>query len=571
LTLRTLHVHALKLLWALPLAGLVPGCLLVSPLEKYTGASGGSPGEGGAPSIGKEAGAGVGGGVPDGSRGCTSNKECSRADADLPNRCRPADGVCVRLRTDECPVSFGDANDPNAIFFGAFASLESATPPADTAVVRAHRLALEELSGDSAAGLPGGPRGTRRPLVMIVCDNHRAVVDKGLSHLADDVQVPAVLATLMPGDLLRGFEAHRERNMFFLSPVGATSTVVNEDDAPPGGERDSAGLIWTMLGQPSDLAPAYARVLSLEENYAKKLPDVGERPLRVALVTTTEAFDSELANAVAPLLRFNEKSAAENGDRYQGFTVDPADPNLEETGRRIVNFRPDIVISTAGSVFTQSGGILATIEVLWEDNSTVDVGTVGRPMYILSPTNAGDLNGVQTLMKNLIEGGRGREPDANRRFIGISGAGAEDKTLQNAFASRLGTRFQNVNVESGTYYDSLYFLAYAMYGAGAPPLTGPAIAGGMLRLLQGQRYGVGPDDINSVFEALDDGATIELDTTQGPPTFNRATGTRIDDGSVYCFENSPTAGLRLRSEVLRYHHESGELTGGPFCFPGFFP
>jgi hypothetical protein len=190
-------------------------------------------------------------------------------------------------------------------------------------------------------------------------------------------------------------------------------------------------------------------------------------------------------------------------------------------------------------------------------------------MYILSPTNAGDLNGVQTLTKNLIE--ERTDPDANRRFIGIEGAGAEDKTLQNAFASRLGTRFQNVNVESGTYYDSLYFLAYAMYGAGAPPLTGPAIAGGMLRLLQGQRYGVGPDDINAVFQALDDGATIELDTTQGPPTFNRATGTRIDDGSVYCFENSPTAGLRLRPEVLRYHHESGELTGSPFCFPGFFP
>jgi hypothetical protein len=561
------HVQALKLLLALPVAGLTTGCLLVSPLEKYTGAGGASHSEAGAPPSDGGGGAVVDGSAGAVSRGCTSNKECSRAYADAAYRCRPADGTCVKLKTEQCPVSYGDSNDPNAIFFGAFATLDPTMAPEDNPIVRAHRLALDDLSGDSAGGLPGGAGGKRRPLVMIVCNNDRAVVDQGLSHLADEVQVPAVLATLTPGDLLRGFEAHRERNMFFLSPVGATSTIVNEDDAPPGGERDSSGLIWTMLGQPSDLAPAYAKVLSLEERYVKRLPEIAGRPLRVALVTTTEAFDSELANAVAPALRFNDKSTQENGDRYQGFTVDPSDPKLGETGLLIVNYRPDIVISTAGTVFTESGGILEIIEQYWEDTNTADAGRVGRPMYILSPTNAGDLNGVQKLIKSLTD----FDQDSNRRFIGIEGAGAEDKTLQNAFATRLATRFQNANVESGTYYDALYFLGYSMYAAGAAPLTGPGIAGGMLRLLDGIRFGVGPDDINAVFQALDDGTTIELDGTQGPPTFNRATGTRIDDGSVYCFEQNPQNGLRLRPEVLRYHHESGELTGGPFCYPGFFP
>ena len=104
-------------------------------------------------------------------------------------------------------MHFGDANDPNAIFFGAFATLESSMAVEDNPVVRAHDLALQELSGDGTVGLPGGPRGARRPLVMIVCNNDRAVVDKGIAHLADDVQVPALLAWIH-GYLARRFEAH---------------------------------------------------------------------------------------------------------------------------------------------------------------------------------------------------------------------------------------------------------------------------------------------------------------------------------------------------------------------------
>jgi hypothetical protein len=513
------------------------------------------------------------GGMDAQASGCTSNKECMEGSADRPARCR-ADGTCVVLETEECPQAFGDASDPNAIFFGAFATLDPATPVEDNAIVRAQNLALEELSGDNVGGLPGGPRGARRPLVMLVCNNDTPDhIDAAMSHLADEVQVPALLATLTPGDMRRAFEAHRDRDIFFLSPVAATSVIVGEDDRPPGAESGSAGLIWTMLGQPSKLAPAYAAILHSAEKYVKGYPEVNGRAIRLALVTTTKAFDSELGDFVAQALVFNGKSTADNGSRYLAVTVDDSNPiapdggsTLDQLSQHLVDFRPDIVVSTASEAFTQNDGVFQYIEVHWEDGLTSDQR---RPFYILSPFNAGDLSGVQKLLGDLIDGRI--DATANRRVIGVEGAGAPDETLQNAFAARLMRRFGNVNVESGNYYDSTYFLAYAMYGAEGS-LTGSSIADGMLQLLHGQAFGVGPDDITNVFKALGDPATtIELDGTLGPPDFDVATGTRIDNGSIYCFDDSMLQGLTLRSEVLRYDPSSGQFTGSFPCIPGFYP
>lgn len=247
------------LLLALVGASVAMGCVVISPLEDYpekAAGQGGAHGGGAGGTAGKASGGNHGGPDAGADAGaCATNQQCVDRGAGEPYRCRPSDHTCVALPTDECPLVYGTPEDPNAIFVGAFAPL-SPTVPEDNAVVWAHRLALEELSGDNVGGLPGGPGGARRPLVMVVCNNDSTVVDKALSHLADDIEVPALLATLLPGDLRRGFEAHKDKHMFFLSPVGATRTLVDYPDD---------GLLWNMLGQPSDLAPAYAALLGLAE------------------------------------------------------------------------------------------------------------------------------------------------------------------------------------------------------------------------------------------------------------------------------------------------------------------
>jgi hypothetical protein len=547
---------------------LASGCLLVTPLGDHAKSTGGN---GGAPTTAKTGGRGGVSGAADATDGttpessCTTNEECIKRlglDAPASYFCRRADHACVALKTEECPLAYGEAANPNAIFIGAFATLDPARLE-DNSIVWAHRLALEEISKLNVGGLPSGPDGgTRRPLVMVVCNNDAKTVSKGLAHLADDIRVPAVLATLMPEDLQTGFEAHRARKVFYLSPVGVTSAFANQPNDH---------LIWHMLGQPADLAPAYRELLTLAEKYSRTQRGIGSRPVRVALVTSTDAFDADLSNFVIPALTFNGKSTAENDTarNYQGFTIDPAGPTtLGALGVDVVNFRPDIVISTAGAPFTQTGGIFQTIETYWQDTHTADAGRVGRPFYILSPINAGDLTGVQKVIQGFIDS----KADllAYERIVGVSAAGAEDKTLQNAYATRLRTRFTNAYPDSGNYYDAFYFLAYAMYGAAS--LTGPDIASGMQRLIGGgPAYGVGPDDIHHVFEALAvANQSIELDGTIGPPNFDPNTGSREDDGSVFCFGYTQSI-LSLRSEVLRYHHDTGMLTGSFPCFPGFFP
>jgi hypothetical protein len=547
----------------------VVGCMLVSPLEEFATAAAGtsSLGAAGKPPNGGSSGQG-GDGPQSGAAGhagaqsngeCRTNLDCMAGAAGEPYVCRASDRRCVRVKTEECPISYGMSSDPNAILFGAFASLNPANPEANS-VVWAHRLALEELSGDNVGGLPDGPDGKRRPLVLVVCNNDEALVEGGLKHLVRDLEVPAVLATLQPGDLRRGFETHRASQTFYLSPVVATRTVVQLKDD---------GLVWNLLGQPSDSAPTYAELLRLTERRLRGvLPLPSEEKLRVALVTTTDAYDEELARYVTPALTFNGESSSVNeaAGYFAGFTIESDGPPLEQTVREIIEFRPHVLISAANEVFTRGAGVMHLVEASWQDTDIAG-WQQQRPFYLLSPYNAGSARDVATLLKEL-NGGLGG--DNHKRVIGASIAGAKDRTLQNRYATRLRTRFKEAYVDSGNYYDAFYLLAYAAYASGEWPLTGPGIARGMLRVTQGEPVDIGPAHIADVFDTLiEPSAQIQLTGTLGPTNFD-AKGTQATVGSVFCF-GVDGASVGVFQDVLRYDVQAEELQGEFPCFNGFFP
>lgn len=551
------------------------GCMIVLPLDDLPGAGGKSAGDAGAGGKHASAGAGSGAtsfggaagdagagpvaGTPSTGDQCVTNAECVRRGASEPYRCRPSDHTCVALKSDACPLAYGDAANPNAVYFGAFATLNLSALE-DNSIVWSHLLAFDELSGDKVGGLPAGADGIRRALVMIVCDNTDDLVEPALSHLVEDVQVPAVIATLKPGDLRRGFEKYRaEHDVFYLSPVPVTSTVVNEQDDD---------LVWSLLGQPSDLAPTYTELLKLAE---KKLRVDRETPeaeqLKVALVTTKDAFDTDLYEAVEPLLRFNGgKPALDNGSNYLPIKLDPEDPQLDAIAESIVDFGPDVILSAASELFSMDHGLLEAVEQQWAGTQDKP-----RPFYVLSPYNAGDLNRVIQWMNDSIK--FELEADPQQRFVGVSVAGARDATLQNKYALRLRGRFKNAYHDTANYYDSSYFLAYAMHAAGPPdmPLTGSSIAAGMRRLLSGKDYAIGPGGIDATFDALSiAGSTVHVASTLGPPDFDAKTGVRAIDGGVLCFEKNDLT-VQLRKDVLRYDRDSAGLTGTFPCFSGFDP
>jgi hypothetical protein len=545
------------------------GCLVVTPLGDLPKAEGGTASggsnHGGAPSAGTapaggtedagQAGEAPNGGAPNPDE-CRSNADCVRLAADEPARCRPSDHTCAPLKNDACPLAFGDAAAENAVYFGAFATLNRVAPE-DNSIVWAHRLALDELSGDNIGGLPDGPKGAGRPLVMVVCDNADDTVEPGVKHLAEDLEVPAMIATLKPGDLRRAFESYPD--VFYLSPVSVTAPVVAKEDD---------GHIWNLLGQPSDFAPTYVELLKLSEAHLRTVRGIeAGTPIKVALVTTKDAFDAELADSLEPVLRFNGKSVAANGDDFAGFTIGDK-PDFTALAAEISAFKPDIVVSAASELFLMTGGLQQTLEEDWELNTVDD--HKARPFYILSPYNAGNLSGLTARISQTLE----RAPTVadQERYVGVSVAAAADKTLQNAYAVRLGRQFKSAIKDTAHYYDAVYYLAYAMYGANQPAgLTGSGIADGMQRLLKGPTLDIGPGTITETFKALaPQGATLHVASTLGPPDFDAATGVRPVDGSVFCFTRQKnTAGALI--DVLRYDRETHALTGKDFpCISGFY-
>ncbi len=561
------------------LVALAAGCMFVAPLEDLPEASGGKPSRGGeagsvtgfggaedAGAAGNGASAGDAGAGNQGSGGtkpdgpCETNAECVQRFSEAPARCRPSDHRCVPLLNDVCPFAYGDAKDPNAIFFGAFTTFDEAAIQ-NNSISWAHQLALVELSGNNIGGLPDGPGGKRRPLVMSLCSNLTEDVDAAMEHLADELEVPAVIATLRPGDLRRVYDEYIDRKLLYLSPVTVTQTLV---------EQDEQNLIWNLLGTPTDLAPVYRPLLLKTEAFVRD--ERGLEPgiaLRVALVTTPEAFDSELGAAIPDLLELNGKTVAENGGNYRGFTIDPEEPELDEVAASIIEFRPHVILSAAGDILSREGGLLSRVEEGWELGVVAPPeGLDFRPQWILSPYNAGNLEWLAQVIKGSISvAGRGME----QRFVGISIAGPTNTTLQNSYASRLRTKFPKAYLDSANYYDALYFLAYGMYAAPAKaPLDGPGIARGLGRLLEGKAFNIGPLTISSVFDALSDAdATIKLNSTLGPASFDPKTGVRAVSGSVFCFE--PSGGdVTLRTDVLRYDAQTQQLVGDKFdCFSGF--
>jgi hypothetical protein len=563
--------------WCALLTFAFAGCMLVAPLDDLpaprdpqndggkapiAGSSQAGAEDGGEPtSAGSPGSAGTSGtgGKPPDDGPCQTNAECMLRFGQEPARCRPSDNKCVPLKNDVCPLAYGYPEDPNAIFFGAFTTFNPSALE-DNSIAWAYRLALEELSGDLGGGLPDGPDGKSRRLAMVLCSNVSRDVAPAMQHLVEEVQVPAVVAMLRPGDLRRAFEAHRSSDVLYLSPVTVSQTLDDLDDS---------GMIWNLLGKPADMAPAYGPLLTLTESFVRNERELAEEiPLRVALVTSQEAFDAELGEAVPEFLEFNGKTVLENGADYRGFEIDTADPKLGELAAELITFRPHVIVSTASELLSRPKGLFEIVETDWGVHGT-PAERAFRPQWILSPFNAGDLSDVQGLMEDLIEGsGEAME----RRVVGISIAGAVDTTLQNSYATRLRTKFSKAYTDSANYYDAVYYLAYGMYASGVEEEpTGPGIAEGLKRLLEGKAFNVGPKQIGAIFQELSSpSGSISLASTLGPPTFDATSGVRSVQSSVFCFD--PADGLQLRVDVLRYDEQTQQLTGEDFpCFTGFYP
>jgi hypothetical protein len=497
------------------------------------GRGGASGAEAGAPTagVGGDGAGGTAGSAGSSSGPCTTNEECRQRGVDWPHLC--LSGECVDITTDECNVVFSVA-DPvsmrDPIIFGAYTREDPVTLGTEAFFWNV-RLAMQEFAEFSPmGGLPID--GASRPILVLVCTNPYTdpnVTPRALDHLIDTVHVPGIFVSYYPDLLLdavhRAFEDREQDVLFF------------HRDAPSPGLEDYSdeGRVWHMLSSEAVTIPIYA---ALVERVEQRVNLDQPRPTRVA-VAVDVATDALLGG-----LRVNGEPLASQLDDTV-FLVDP-----QYKAEVIPELEPDIVLEASSDLSVlaielafSSAGTPPPFHVLVRDSAALPLEKM-EELFVAFPTLRTRL--VGTRVPYFADGA-----DTRANYL-LRMAAATPPEIDVGDSERL--------------YDLSYFMFYA--AAAAPtdggPLRGRQLRDGMRRLLQGDRYELGPDDMPRILELLkmDPTATVRLYGTLGEPDFDPETGNRERFGSVWCVDES----LSFVYDALVYDPSSQSLSGDFPCF-----
>jgi len=476
---------------------------------------------------------------------CVTNQECidsgeffGSAAACIQNECQP-------LQTTECPTVLPQTNDAyldnltdeDPLILGAFGE----TTGTLSNLVKNYDLAITDFER----------AGVGRPLVMVVCNDQPAddeALDAAMTHLADTLHVPGVVASLESSNLQRAVEGKGlENNMFFVSAYDSDSTLIRLDDG---------GLLWHMLSGGEALAQSYAPIVTRAIEYIQPT-----EPVRIAQVIAPDIrLLQDISEVVRDTITFNGKSALDNqleDDNYLAVNVTSLFVNqtavYTQQIQTLREFRPHIIIATATREFVQT--IAPQIEQNWD----TDAPGQPRPFYIMSPILYGDASTVAFAST----------PALRSRIVGLNAPAAPDATIYQKYLSNWEATY-NEDAPQGieNFYDAAQYLLYSAVAAGERLQTGDDLLRGMGRLIStsGLAFEVGFDDLADAAFALDtSNAAISLVGTMGPPNFDN-NGGRADAGSVWCFNNLGTR----QSDVMTYNKDSGQMDGSlDACFTGF--
>jgi hypothetical protein len=484
---------------------------------------------------------------------CTTNAECLDQSGEYdPSACIA--GVCQKLLTPECPLALPQTErrwlenlrhaEPDPVIFGIFTDVPAGLFGLFS---KNYDLALTEVAR-AVGGIPAAG-GKRRPVLAVACKNIYATsdeFDRAIDHLADDLQVPGILAVLEASDLEYAFRRKgRDHHIFFASALEADRALMEIGD----------GLLWSMLSQGEELALTYGPLL---ERTVKHLQSAGrlapDELVRVALVTTDDVrmLSSMSSALVEGVLQINGLPAHQNSvDTFRAVSIPSSDlasvvPDYTAAIRLLRDFSPHIVIGAATDEF-----LTTIIPALEADTREL------APFYLLSPWH----DNPGQLVPLLVD-----FPELYARLAGVNFAAAEDTTVYDAYQARFDAAFPAFAGTRGldNHYDAAYYLIYAAAAAGTKlPLIGSDLANGMQRLLSGRlAFSVGPDDLFPAYVALETpGSSIVLNGAMGPPNFDPHTGAREEPGTVWCVDKKRV----IHNDVLRLDAD-GNLNGSFPCF-----
>jgi len=556
-------------------------------------ASGGTghPNGGSKPSGGGEAGGGEAG---SGNGACSTNADCIAAALEQPAICvKKAEGnECVVLTTEQCPVLLPTTvagsstldllrtNSP--LVLGGFATMNVGDPHETLAVIN-WDLAFEEFN---EAAAKNSNKAAFQPVLGLICngafpnDGDLAV---SMSHLTEEVGTPGILSTLSAPNLLSAWnytqsDEYTGNTVMFLSTGSATLQLANLDDS---------GYVWHLLGDPRLLAATVSSLVRQIEPYVRARQPDSAAPLKVALVSndnqTLNDITTVLTNAPPSgqaandprrfdYLTFNGDLAIHQSSQFYQAQIKSGDQtSAQKAGDDILKNPPQIIIGLATSEFA---ALIREVEANWGKASTPSAG-VPRPYYVLSHYLA-TANNVLTDTPSLLAAyaTAATVPPLDTRLVGVNYALAQDthsKDLYDSYLQRI-KRFYGTNGKltlDGTenYYDGAYSMLYASSLTNRTAPTGADVRDALEnRVLNpdGDPLDIGPSNVETELPRLISTlkAKIALWGTDGPPNFDRVSGTRLSPTSAWCMNDIGNYKYKYSPDGLLF-----DATTGTFSAP----
>lgn len=461
---------------------------------------------------------GEGGGGGGGVQGCVSNQQCVDDNDQLPYMCRRKGDPCVSLLSSSCERVYGDFTDEDAVVFGFLGPFDGAFAFTGDDQIPVLELFTDEVES-FGPGLPGGPNGARRPIVIVVCDESVAGIES-TTHLIENVKVPIIVGPAFSTPLLDVANLAIQNDVFMLATAAGSPLLLDLQDE---------GLIWSVETNAVANAQPYKAVLSEVETAARAAQAVPTgTDIKVAHTVSGDVVVQSTANSVTQTIEFNGMPALDNGTNYQRFEYgDPTEGPVDLTPVvvEILNMEPNVIILQGQiEIYEQ---LMRPLEENWPMG-------VERPFYI-SEKQGPEFVQVAT-----------DHPDAITRHRGFQFF--EDKSSINYQSFAIEYRSVHpMGIDPPPFaenvYDALYLAAYATMAIGSVAnenLTGTAYAKALPLLnAPGTTINVGGDDFqqgtNLLLSDQDGGDFVG---TTGPMEFDELLGSPRGIYEVWCMDTA---------------------------------
>lgn len=463
-------------------------------------------------------------------QGCRTNAQCIDRNGGEPYTCRQDTNTCVGLLTPECPLILSsplaatDLKNDDIIYVGLMSNLGG-----QNSIVAMHEgaeTARREFMTAGGNGLTLGKK--KRPVVFVSCDNNDNKAENGLKHLINDLNIQAMVGPSNSGIFSTlGASIIQQAGRFAIS---GTASGVQVDPIL----KASNGLLYrTAPGdvKQAEAVPKYIQEI-LEPQVRAQASIPAGTPIRIAVAFRNDALGNGYGQYLDANIRFNGKSAADNGSDY--LSVNYGDPVKDDAttfaskqaavSAQLLAFKPHIVYIGGGP---EGVKLVKPIEDGWTD-------VAFRPTYIYpQPVYASPALG--TYINSVPEGGGAAQRDSQRRRqIGLVQTSSNPKAVVDAYRFRHLAQFPvgfewptltpippattppkstGPNATSYGYYDATYTLFYAMIATGKENPTSREIADAIVKTQPAAGVTTqlnGPDTLVGVVTELTSGRTVDI-------------------------------------------------------------